>query len=328
MSLPAYNPCDDQATRLRRLIDEMSGAQAGAAIEAPSARRTAPAESKTFEDEPAASPGGSALRLVAVASGKGGVGKTSLCVNLSIALARLGRRVTLLDGDLGLANADVLCGVQTRWHLGHVLDGRRSVEEILVDAPGGFRLASGGGGVARLAGVRGEEQERLLTRVGALERETDYLLIDCGAGLGAQVRSFVCAADLAVIVATPEPTSMADAYALLKVCGQHASAEFAPTLVVNQARDRDQAVRVHRRIAAVSGRFLDLHVPMLGWIPHDERVREAVSRRRPFLLERPRTPASRRVAAAGAELCAWFDPAPRPRKRGLKRLLLGGRAGG
>lgn len=357
-----WNPDDDQATRLRKLVAQL-GAAEGAGQGELSGAGEAPREddsSVATLDDPsgtgragesaqagdpvgvgAASPAerlrsgassgmapriGSGVRIIAVASGKGGVGKTNVCVNLCASLAGLGKRVTLLDGDLGLANADVLCNMRIAHHLGHVLDGQRGIEDILVPAPGGFRLAPGGAGVARLADVARADQERLLSRLSGLTVDTDYLVIDCGAGLGAQVLSFVRAADMAIIVTTPEPTAIADAYALIKVARQGAPVDgprFNPALLVNQVEGESEAVRVHKRVAAVSRRFLGFELPLLGWTPDDPMVRDAVRVRHPLVLLHPRSRAARHLRTLAADLCDRFErpTANEPRRRGLWRRL-------
>ncbi|MEC9372769.1 MAG: MinD/ParA family protein, partial [Planctomycetota bacterium] len=215
-------------------------------------------------------------------------------------------------------------------HLGHVLDGVRSLDDILIDAPGGFRLAPGGGGVARLASLRLEEQERLAARLQPLESDADYLLIDCGAGLGPQVLSFIRFANAALIVTTPEPTAIADAYALIKAAAHGASsaAQFRPSLIVNQCDGEAEALRVHRRIAAVCARFLDLDLPLMGWTPDDPMVRDAVRVRNPFVIEHPRCRAARRVRILADALIERFEPAPRNGRRHprvLSRLIRLGR---
>lgn len=282
----------DQAARLRAL----AGAARVAAV--------APVEAA-----PQARPTRRSAKIVAVSSGKGGVGKSNVAVNLSIALASppYGLRVTLLDADLGTANADVLCGVMPRARLEEVAAGVRSMREIAVEAPGGFRLVPGSAGIARMADLPAVHRERLVAAVSELEADADVVIVDTAAGVGAGVTSFLRLADLGVVVTTPEPPAIADAYALVKCVagrrGQGAEHARASTLalVVNQVADAAEAAAVHARIAGVCVRFLGLALPMLGHVAHDLRVVAAVRQRRPLLVVDPRAPASRDVrAVAGA----------------------------
>lgn len=286
----------DQASRLRALIG-------------------APGRSRRV-----ASPG--SMRVVAVASGKGGVGKTNLAVNLCIALTRLGCRATLLDADMGMANADLLCGLTPTRRLDHVLGsgvggvdrsdaGWGGLDEISVMAPGGFRLVPGSVGIARMADLEESGRERMIGQIAALERDSDVVLIDTAAGVGRVVRSFVSVSDLALVVATPEPTSIADAYGLIKsvVLDRERTGRSGPglALVVNQARDAEEAASVHARIAAVCGRFLGTSLPMLGWVVQDVRVATAVRHKRPVLLASPKAPASRDMAGLGRRLAELLE---------------------
>lgn len=315
---------DDQASSLRRLM---------ASLEA-TAPRAEPARRSRVE--PTDVPARRVARAIAVASGKGGVGKTNLCVNLAIAMAHRGARVTLLDADLGLANADVLCGVRVHGHLGHVLSGSRTLDEIAIDAPGGFRLLPGAAGVASLAEVSDASIETLLERVGEIDECGDVLLIDCGAGIGRAVLSFLAAADRRVIVATPEPTAITDAYALIKVAigGGVANSARLPRvdaeglgLVINMAADEAEAHATHRRIAGVCERFLGIRPGLLGWAPRDEAVGAAVRSRTPFVLGAPRRPIAARVDLLARELLADLDlDTESGDRRGLVRRLLSLRA--
>jgi len=298
---------EDQATRLRELVRSKAEATEDTTRDdlAPSPRAqtmrngSATGRSGAWRVDGLASQTAAPPRVIALASGKGGVGKTSLAVNLCVALARRGVRVVLLDGDLGLANADVLCGIRPTGHVGHLLNGSRTIEQIVVQAPGGFRLVPGGGGQARLAEVGVEQRIGLLRAINDLDRPADVIVVDCAAGAGDDVLSFLWAADAAALVTTPEPTAIADAYALLKrfwldsACGNERS--VAPSLLVNQARRRAEAEATHRRIATVAERFLGSTPELAGWVRRDAHVAEAVSAKRPFALARPRSVPARQV---------------------------------
>lgn len=335
---------DDQATRLRAMVEAVERRQARPATPPSPGRDPQPPQRRA--------------RIITVSSGKGGVGKTNTCVNLAIALTQLGKRTTLLDADLGMANADVLCGLTPVRRLDHfvgVSDAApapvgpapttRSLREIAVDAPGGFRLIPGSVGVARMANLAPREQDRLLAGLDELERDADVLIVDTGAGLGPEIISFIHAADLAVVIATPEPTSIADAYALIKcsVLAQrqsrraHGLRPESPVpvprlgLVVNQAADPEEAAGVHARIAGVCARFLGYPLPLVGWVMQDARVGGAVRKRRPVLLESGKCQASRDLRALAVAVAKLLEPPAgetgdlRTARGWLRRLVLRGR---
>jgi flagellar biosynthesis protein FlhG len=296
------SPNQDQATRLRALVDALAETGPGRAATpgAPEggAQRAAPA----------------GPLLLTIASGKGGVGKTSIAVNLAIALTRLRRRVVLVDADLGVANADLLCGLTPAHRTDRVLDRglgpgvpsaggdawlRRAptLRDIAIDAPGGFRLVPGAVGLGSMADLDPPRRALLVEQLRGFD-DADVVIADAAAGIGGLVTAFTAAADSTLVVATPEPTSIADAYALIKcaasMSGWHAPADRPPRgglptfgrvgLVVNQAAGAREATAVHARIDAVARRFLGLAVPLAGWVAHDPRVGEAVRARVPYLL--------------------------------------------
>jgi flagellar biosynthesis protein FlhG len=322
-SAPRANGLDDQAAALRRLM---------ASLEA-TAARIDPAV-RTVE---VAAPEPDAPReahAIAIASGKGGVGKTNICVNLAVAMAARGARVVLLDADLGLANADVLCGVRVHGHLGHVLAGSRTIDEITVETPGGFRLIPGAAGIASLADASEHSVDALMERVGGIDQGADVLLIDCGAGIGRTVLSFLAAADRCLVVTTPEPTAITDAYALIKVAVGSGAAtnQRLPMIdaarlgiVVNMADDAREAMAAQERIAGVCERFLGIRPLLAGWAPRDEAVHRAVRARAPFMLERSKSPVAQRIDLLARDLLAGIPiearPSGNPRGGFVRRLL-------
>ncbi len=230
-------------------------------------------------------------RTIAVTSGKGGVGKTNVAVNLAICLAARGQRVVLFDADFGLANADLLLNVEARFNLSHVLAGARQIHEILTPAPGGIDLVPGASGIGRLADLTEFDRSRLLAMLDRLEREADVLILDCGGGIARSVTALAGAADLVLAVTAPEPTALADAYASIKVMAGRAS-PAAIAVVVNLASDREQARAACRRLAGVASKFLHLRLADYGYILRDEHVGQAVCQRVPVVLRYPRCPAS------------------------------------
>jgi flagellar biosynthesis protein FlhG len=274
----------------------------------------------------AAHPNGRLARAIAVTSGKGGVGKSNIAVNLAVCLARLGRRVCLLDADLGLANADLLCGLTPRLTLEHVVCGRCRLAEAMLLAPGGFRLIPGACGVARLADLGGRQRLALLEQLTSLERVADTVIIDTAAGLSTNVLAFAAAARRVIVATTPEPTAMTDGYGMIKALAARAP-RTRVDLVVNMAASRAEAESVFGRMDRVSRTFLGRSLELAGTVPTDPAVREAVRHRVPFVLFSPDSRATaalyrlaHRVAgvepaasARGTEgfftrLAAWFSP--------------------
>ncbi|MEX0886476.1 MAG: MinD/ParA family protein [Phycisphaeraceae bacterium] len=274
----------DQATALRAMVEQ---AQPRAAIADP-----APPPKSEIRN-PKSTPAGA--RTLAITSGKGGVGKTTLSVNLAAQLAAMGRRVVLLDADLGTANADVLCNITPTGHLAHVVAGRKSLHQVLTPAPGGFHLIPGASGLAQMAALNDSERDRLLDQLHLLEQAADLLIIDTGAGIGPNVLGFLVAVDEVIVVTTPEPTAITDAYALIKTLtrkrAQAGQDPPAARILVNQAADEREARSVYERVAAVCRRFLGFTPRFAGYIPHDPVVPAAVRQRQLFVLEQPRSPA-------------------------------------
>lgn len=240
-------------------------------------------------------------RLVAITSGKGGVGKTSVAVNAAICLAAHGHRVVLIDADLGMANADVLMNVQAPFNLGHVIAGDKTIDEILVNAPGGIKLILGTSGVGRLANLSEFERHNLVQSMIRLESLADVVLLDCAAGISRNVITFAAAADNVVVVTTPEPTALTDAYATIKVLSRERSDATIGT-VVNFSSSSGEAQAVAGRLADVARRFLGLDVAGLGYVLRDEHMALAVRHRTPVVLRFPRAPASSCLAAVASTL--------------------------
>jgi len=247
--------------------------------------------------------------LIAVASGKGGVGKTMVSVNLAIALAARGHRVILFDMDLGLANADIMLGVEVRATWSDVISGRRSLEEVIVQAPGEIAFVPGASGVARVANLSDFERHQLCQALQQAEDCYDVVIFDCGAGISRNVISVAGEADSIVVVATPEPTSITDAYALIKVLAQDQEAGIysgdrmgSLGLVINLAENRREGRDTFERLAGVAARFLHLAVTEYGFIVRDDHVPQAVRQRCPVLLRYPRCAASTCLMASAARL--------------------------
>jgi flagellar biosynthesis protein FlhG len=229
--------------------------------------------------------------VIAITSGKGGVGKSNVAVNLAIKLSAAGKRVVLLDADLGLANADVLCNIDLPCNLSHVIARKKELADVMVKAPGGFRLIGGASGLARMADLTDFDRQRIVDALAELEETTDIILIDTGAGISPNVLSFTRAADHVLVVTTPEPTAITDAYAVIKVISRDGT-DRQISLLVNQVRSPGEARVVHERIAKVARQFLNINVLDAGHIVSDEQVSLSVRRRTPFVLGSPKSPAA------------------------------------
>ena len=234
----------------------------------------------------------SRARFLSVASGKGGVGKTNVAVNLAILLSQLGKKVILVDVDVGLANADLLLSVQPRLHLGHVLAGQVSVLDALTPTPSGVLLLSGCTGMRHLSDLDAAERGFLVRSFQELEEYADVVVIDTGAGISKNVVQFAVASDEVLIVTIPEPTAITDGYALIKAVSKEKRSGRI-RLLVNQCVDAAEAHRVVDRIQTVSKRFLGIDVEPLGYVLTDPKVGQAVRQRAPFVLHHPRCVASR-----------------------------------
>jgi len=239
-------------------------------------------------------PGGtSRSRTIAVTSGKGGVGKSNIALNLAMALAETDASVCLLDANLGLGNIDLLCGLNGYWNLSHVITGARLLSEIMLVGPSGVHVIPGASGLADIADCPRVAQQSLLRQMQELEQSHRYLIIDTGTGIHRSIRQFAAAADLVLVVTTPELTSIADAYALVKVLSNNNGSLLQ--ILVNQSESPEQARRIIDRLQHTSRCFLRVDVGSAGHIPRDASVARAVSRRRPFILDSPHSPSSRAV---------------------------------
>ena len=233
------------------------------------------------------------VRVMAVGSGKGGVGKSNVVINLAMAFDQMGKRVLIMDADLGLANIDVLLGLTPKYNISHVLKGEKRLDEVLVKGPGNVKIMPACSGVQELTQLTNEQKLLFLELLDGLETEIDILLIDTSAGISDAVLYFNLAAQERIVVVTPEPTSMTDAYALIKVLhARHGERHFK--ILVNSAPSEKTAKTIFAKISKVADHFLDgLSLDYLGFIPYDSSVPKAVLQQRAGMDAFPVTPASK-----------------------------------
>lgn len=262
-------------------------------------------------------------RVIAVTSGKGGVGKSNITANLGICLAQLGARPGILDGDLGLANISILLGMSPRHDLSDVITGRRRMAEIGTPGPAGLLLFAGGSGLYDIANLTGQQLQRLLKSVDELEALCDLLLVDTGAGLNEAVIRLVLSAAEVLLVTTPEPPALADAYGMIKVIAQR-SPGARVHVVINMVRRPGDGERVFASLSQTAARFLDFDLYLLGEVPFDPAVQRAVLEQTPVVLTYPHAAASRAVEGVARVLLGFQAPTAGG-WRGLLRRMWGGR---
>ena len=275
---------------------------------------------------PALAGGGAerAVRVTSVTSGKGGVGKTNVVANLAIALAQRGKRVMILDADLGLANIDIVLGLKPIYTIKHVLRGERSLAEVMITGPHGVRILPASSGVEELTRLTESEKIALLSELESADLDVDILLLDTSAGISSNVMYFNCASQEILVVATPEPTSITDAYALMKVLSKRYD-EKQFRLLVNAVKDVREAKVVYAKLSEVCERFLNVSLDYVGFVPRDPLLQEAVQQQRPLMDFAPESPAALQFQRL-AEV--YLEKAPTARLKGniqffWKRLLWG-----
>ena len=240
-------------------------------------------------------------QVIAVTSGKGGVGKTSTSVNLAIALAAQGKRVVVLDVDLGLANVEVLLGINSAYNIEHVIDDEKRMDEIVVDGPGGIRIVPGSSGLSKVANLSPKARARVQEGLESLQEEADVIILDTMAGIGHNVLSFVAAAEEVLLVTTPEPSAIVDAYAMLKTIHKYRQ-DAVVRLIVNMVANQAQAQAVATKLTGVSQRYLGRNLSYLGFLPRDPHVSQAVMQSQPFALAYPNAPVTKCLHLLAARL--------------------------
>jgi len=249
---------------------------------------------KSQEPEPARKN----ARVITVTSGKGGVGKTSLSVNLAITLSRMGKRVVLLDADFGLANIEIMLGIRPKYNLADLMFRDKDIKDIITYGPENIGFISGGSGINEMANLTKDQVIHLIQKMFELDQIADVIIVDTGAGIGDAVLEFVAASSEVLLVATPEPTSITDAYALLKSlnrCSSYHPGKTQVKMVANQVRGSGDASELFEKIGIVVNKFLNIEVEFLGEIPYDVNVPKAVMKQEPMAIATPNTVAAKAV---------------------------------
>ncbi|UCD56280.1 MAG: MinD/ParA family protein [Candidatus Hydrogenedentota bacterium] len=258
-------------------------------------------------------------RIITVTSGKGGVGKSNVVINLAVAISQMGKRVLVIDADLGLANVDILLGLKNRFNLQHVIEGKMKLREIVVSGPAGIKVVPGSSGIPRIANMSSRKRQEFIASFKELECETDMILIDTSAGMTKNVINFTLLADEIILITTPEPSAITDAYAMIKVI--HAEKPTAKVgLIVNLARTEAQALDVANKIAQVSRQFLNFHVFILGTMPTDPYVPKAVMQRQPWIELYPKAAATRAVRQMATEILNGDGQSPTQSNGFIQRI--------
>jgi len=239
-------------------------------------------------------------RFISVTSGKGGVGKSNFSLNFSLALQRFGKKVLVIDADIGMANIDVLMGTSSRYNLYHLVKNEKTIWDIISVGPEGLHYIAGGSGLLDLVRLSDDEVNRFGTEILKLQGQYDYIIFDTGAGLSKETAQFITASDETIVVTTPEPTSITDAYALIKMVHSiDATVQFK--VVVNRSGDRSEGEHTAASIASATKRFLSVELPAIGYIYDDPHVSKSVKKQVPLLMLFPESDAAKSIITIAKE---------------------------
>lgn len=262
-------------------------------------------------------------RVIAVTSGKGGVGKTSLSVNLALQMQAQGKKVVILDADFGLANVEIMLGIRPQYNLADLIYNGKSIEEIITEGPNGVGFISGGSGVQDLVNLDKEKLQNLIAKLVKLDSLYDVIIIDTGAGIADSVIEFVLSSPEVLLVVTPEPTSITDAYSLLKAVNR--KKEFnreqkSIKVVANRVSGEEEASEIYDKISVVVSKFLNIQLEYLGYIPIDKQLTNAVVEQKPIAIYYPNCESALRIKGICAKLLdRTFDEM---QKIGIAKVLL------
>ena len=263
-------------------------------------------------------------RVITVTSGKGGVGKSSISINLALQFRKMGKKVIILDADFGLANIEVMFGVIPQYNLSDIMFKGKDVKDIIMEGPEGVGFISGGSGIARLVNLDNEQIKRLIYKMSELEKLADVIIIDTGAGIAPSVLEFVAASAEVLLVTTPEPTSITDAYALLKALNMFPGFNKTDTkikVICNRVNSATEGQNLFEKLNIVVSRFLNINLEMLGCVPLDMGVTKAVMKQKPVSIMYPASPASKAFSEIAEKLMNTDDTA-NSRKAGIGRFFV------
>lgn len=272
----------DQAMTLRKLMSDLRTESRGPAVAGPNRATPIP-------------------RVIAVTGGKGGVGKTLTTANLGLCFARLGMRTLLIDGDFGLANLDVVLNVRAESTIDDVLAGECHLKDVVMAGPEGVRVIPAASGVLKVGELGQTQKLLLLDQIESLDEEFDFVLIDTPAGVSKNVQYWTASASEVILVVSPEPTSLADGYATMKILAQ-TNRETSFKLITNMVKNDEEGLRVYERLSTLADEFLHVKVEYLGSIPNDEMVKSSIRERVPYVQRYPFCPASRSMRAVATQL--------------------------
>lgn len=231
-------------------------------------------------------------RVIAVSSGKGGVGKTNMSINIAIAYAQLGKKVLVMDADLGLANVNVAMGIIPKYNLYHLIRQKKKMKDIIINTDYGIQIVAGASGFSKIANLSDEEREHFIEEISQMEA-VDIIVIDTSAGVSSNVLDFIAAADDAIIVTTPEPTAITDAYGIIKIIATEIdNMNLGIKLIVNRVKSVTEGKRVSERVINIASQFLNLKVDYLGYVYDDPQVSQAILKQKPFMIVDPDSKAS------------------------------------
>ncbi len=262
-------------------------------------------------------------RVIAITSGKGGVGKTTLSINLGIALSRMGNRVCLIDVDLGTANVEFVLNLNAPFNIAHLISGEKSLGEIVVHGPEGLLILPGASGLEKLANLSDWQFTRLVNSFNELDRQSDIVILDTGAGISSNVTNFLMAADEIVLVTTPDPHAVLDAYALIKTIAGHKD-RLKIKLIVNRVEKPSEETRVKLNLLNTCQAHLDQPLEYLGAIPESKFVGQSMREMYPFILQHPESAAAGSLYAIASKLSKTAHPAesdPESEEKGLRRFI-------
>ncbi len=244
------------------------------------------------------------VRVVAVTSGKGGVGKTNLSVNIGVASAKAGRRVAILDADMGLANVDILLGIFPKFNLSHVLSGEKTLKEIMVTGPSGLKIIPASSGIQRMTDLNVAEQAGIIRAFSEIENDLDMLIVDTAAGISASVVNFARACQDIIVVVCDEPTSLADAYAYIKLLNRDYSLNNFH-IITNMVQSSEHGQALFNKLCKVTDRYLDISLQYLGAVPQDEFLKKSVQKQTPVVEAFPQSKAAIAIKNLARKIDQW-----------------------